>query len=109
MSKDAAERKRRSRAAARERGRERVETVLTSTELERLQWLCQMRGGVRGPYSVDEYLSLLIHRDYERLQAQLAALGTCAKCGHALPAGCEGVLKGDAGCWHTARYRELEL
>lgn len=106
------ERKRKSRAAARAAGITKVEVMLGSAEIERLQQLCEIRGGVRGPYTQDEFISLLIHRNWEQLQKQLAnlaSLGNCAHCGTQLPAGCDGLFKGDIRCWHTEYAKQLEL
>ncbi|OXS14910.1 hypothetical protein CGX12_11870 [Zobellella denitrificans] len=103
------ERKRKSRAAARAAGITKVEVMLGPAELERLQQLCEIRGGVRGPYTADEFISLLIHRSWQHLQGQLAELGACAHCNSALPQGCAGLLKGDSRCWHTEQAKQLEL
>lgn len=105
----AAERKRKSRAAAKAAGITRLEVLLGEAELQRLDELCRVRGGVRGPYSADEYISLLIHRDWQRLQQQLAELGHCAHCRDALPQGCNGLFKGDSRCWHTEQAKRLAL
>lgn len=105
----AAERKRKSRAAARAAGINKVEVMLGPAELERLQQLCEIRGGVRGPYTQDEFISLLIHRNWQQLQGQLAELGNCSHCKSPLPAGCDGLLKGDSRCWHTEKAKRLAL
>lgn len=103
------ERKQKSRAAAKAAGIVRVEVSLGINESNRLDELCKIRGGVRGPYSVDEYLTLLIHRDWQRLQQQLAELGTCSHCTDSLPEGCKGLFKGASSCWHTTEAKALEL
>lgn len=103
------ERKRKSRAAARAAGITKVEVMLGPAELERLQQLCEIRGGVRGPYTADEFISLLIDRNWQLLQKQLAKLGGCDYCGDYLPQGCDGLLKGDIRCWHTEKAKQLEL
>lgn len=105
----ATERKRKSRAAAKAAGITKVEVMLGSAEIERLQQLCEIRGGVRGPYTTDEFISLLIHRNWQHLQEQLNRLGNCAHCGTQLPTGCDGLLKGDRRCWHTEHAKQLEL
>ncbi|GHA05378.1 hypothetical protein [Oceanisphaera arctica] len=104
-----AERKQKSRAAAKAAGIVRVEVSLGINESNRLDELCKTRGGVRGPYSADEYLTLLIHRDWQKLQSQLAELGTCNHCGDPLPEGCKGLFKGAGTCWHTTEAKALEL
>ncbi|WP_346351026.1 hypothetical protein N2M06_13465 [Oceanimonas sp. AH20CE76] len=103
------DRKRKSRAAARAAGINKVEVMLGEKEQERLQQLCEIRGGVRGPYTQDEFISLLIHRNWQQLQKQLARLGRCDHCNSELPGGCDGLLKGDARCWHTEKAKKLEL
>jgi hypothetical protein len=82
---------------------------LSASERETLSRLCQVRGGVRGPYDANEFITLLIHRDAQRLDRQLAKLGQCEKCGSQLPGGCDGLFKGDSQCWHTKKARGLEL
>lgn len=105
----ATERKQKSRAAAKAAGISRVEVSLGKNEIKRLDELCKTRGGVRGPYSVDEYLTLLIHRDWEKLQRQLVELDKCSHCGDQLPEGCQGLFKGAVTCWHTFKAKELAL
>lgn len=103
------ERKQKSRAADKAAGISRVEVKLGGLEMERLEQLCEIRGGVRGPYTADEFISLLIHRNWQNLQEQLNRLGNCAHCGTQLPTGCDGLLKGDSRCWHTEKAKQLEL
>lgn len=103
------ERKKKSREAAKAAGVARIEISLGKNEVSRLDELCKTRGGVRGPYSTDEYLSLLIHRDWQKLQQQLAELGTCSHCNDPLPEGCNGLFKGTITCWHTFEAKELAL
>lgn len=105
----AAERKQKSREAAKAAGVSRIEVGLGKNEVSRLDELCKTRGGVRGPYSTDEYISLLIHRDWQKLQQQLAELDKCAHCGDQLPEGCQGLFKGAVTCWHTFKAKELAL
>lgn len=103
------ERKQKSRAAAKAAGISKVEVMLGKNEMERLEKLCNIRGGVRGPYSADEFISLLIHRNWQQLQNELAQLGGCHHCKSALPDGCNGLFKGDARCWHTEQAKKLGL
>ncbi|MCC3836261.1 hypothetical protein [Vibrio parahaemolyticus] len=77
----AAERKRKSREKLKQFDIKVVEVKLSATERTDLAELCKVRGGVRGEYTADEYVALLIRRDKERLNAQLAELGCCGKCG----------------------------
>lgn len=106
---DAKDRKQKERDRKAALGIKRIEVQLSEKERERLDELCRVRAGVGEPYTADEFISLLIHRNWERLQGQLAELGTCKKCGSALPEGCGGLFKGDAECWHTRDAKTLSL
>ena len=106
---DAKSRKQKERGRKSSLGIKRIEVQLSEKERERLDELCRVRAGVGEPYTVDEFISLLIHRNWEQLKQQLAELGTCKKCGSALPEGCGGLFKGDAGCWHTRGAKVLSL
>lgn len=102
-------RKQKSRSRKAALGIKRIEVQLSEKERERLGELCRVRAGVGEPYTADEFISLLIHRNWELLQKQLAELGTCKKCGSVLPEGCGGLFKGDAECWHTRDAKVLGL
>lgn len=102
-------RKQKSRSKKAALGIKRIEVQLSEKERERLGELCRVRAGIGEPYTADEFISLLIHRNWELLQQQLAELGTCKKCGSALPEGCSGLFKGDAECWHTKDVKVLSL
>lgn len=106
---DANTRKQKSRNAKKTLGIKRIEVQLSEKERERLDELCKVRAGVGEPYTADEFISLLIHRNWEQLQSQLAELGTCKKCGSSLPEGCEGLFKGESACWHTRNAKILHL
>lgn len=105
----ARERKRRQRERLQAFDIKIVEVKLSAKERDNLARNCQVRGGVRGPYDSDEYISTLIRRDTERLNRQLKKLGTCPKCKAQLPEGCGGLFKGDSACWQTADYKKLSL
>ena len=107
MDAKARKQKERDRKAA--LGIKRIEVQLSEKERERLDELCRVRAGVGDPYTADEFISLLIHRNWEQLQHQLSELGTCKKCGSALPEGCGGLFKGDTECWHTREAKVLSL
>lgn len=107
MEAKARKQKERNRKSA--LGIKRIEVQLSEKERERLGELCRVRAGVGEPYTADEFISLLIHRNWELLQQQLAELGTCKKCGSSLPEGCEGLFKGDSECWHTRDVNMLHL
>ncbi len=102
-------RKQKSRDAKKALGIKRIEVQLSEKERERLEELCRIRAGVGEPYTADEFISLLIHRSWESLQQTLAELGTCKKCGSALPEGCGGLFKGESACWHTRDAKVLGL
>lgn len=102
-------RKRASRARLKAQGMKKTEVTLSATDREKLQRLCEVRGGVRGPYEVDEFIATLIRRDHEILLKQLEALGQCQACKQALPAGCNGAFQGQSDCYHTLDYRQLYL
>ncbi|MCG7551606.1 hypothetical protein [Pseudoalteromonas sp. Of7M-16] len=103
------ERKRRQRDKEKRLGIKVVEVKLSQSERANLDELCVVRGGVRGPYSVDEFISTLIRNDHVLLQEQLKRLGQCASCKKSLPEGCNGVFKGQAECWHTRKHTVLML
>ncbi|MNG12476.1 hypothetical protein D3C84_960890 [compost metagenome] len=73
--------------------------------------LCHLRAGGSEPYSVDEYLSTLIRRDWENWQEQEAELAsqTCRHCNRPLPEGCRGAFDGEAVCWLSKGKWELAL
>ncbi|MEG0233775.1 MAG: hypothetical protein RR429_13180, partial [Hafnia sp.] len=90
MAKSATERKAAQRARLSSTGGIRHELVLTQQEAEMLESNLQRRNPGHMPYSRNEYISLLIICDSERLARQEAALGTCQRCGNQLPVGCQG-------------------
>lgn len=106
---DVNKRKRKERDKKAALGIKRIEVQLSEREREHLGELCRIRAGVGEPYTADEFISLLIHRNWELLQQQLAELGTCKKCGSALPEGCGGLFKGDSECWHSKDAKTLSL
>lgn len=106
---DAKARKQKERGRKAALGIKRIEVQLSEKERERLGELCRVRAGIGEPYTADEFISLLVHRNWELLQQQLAELGTCKKCGSVLPEGCGGLFKGDAECWHTRDAKVISL
>ncbi len=106
---DVNKRKRKERDKKAALGIKRIEVQLSEKERERLGELCRVRAGIGEPYTADEFISLLIHRNWELLQQQLTELGTCKKCGSALPEGCGGLFKGDSECWHSNDAKVLKL
>ena len=108
-AKSAAERKRRQRERMAKFDIKPVEVKLAKSEREILERNCKLRGGVRGAYEMDEYISTLIRNDEKLLEKQLAELGSCKKCGNPLPGGCEGLFKGESDCWHFEDAKCLDL
>jgi len=102
-------RKKKERDKKKAMGVKKVEVTLSQSDRDKLTELCQVRGGVRGPYDADEFIATLIRRNHENLQAQLKALGKCPSCKLELPGGCNGSFKGQSDCWHTLEYRQLYL
>ncbi|MFC5705428.1 hypothetical protein [Aeromonas eucrenophila] len=111
LAKDARAHKEAQRKRQAALGIKRVEVTLSIREREQLETLRRARAGSGEPDTVDEYISTLLRRDWERWQQQQAALAmqTCPNCDYALPEGCGGTCKGEATCWHTAGGRILAL
>lgn len=108
----AAERKRNQRDREKKLSKQQIFVTLQPVEIERADELCRVRALRGDPYSLDEYLSTLIARDWDRWQVEKKALaekGPCPKCGSDLPAGCDDLFKGDARCWRTFDLMELKL
>jgi len=103
------EKKAAQRARQKAMGMAKVEVVLSIKDREQLARNCEVRGGVRGKYSADEYLATLLRNDTKRLDEQLLNIGSCEGCTLELPEGCQGVCKGQNDCWHTHKARELML
>lgn len=106
-----AERKARQRERHAGLGIQRVEVKLSARERDQLTQLCRLRAGGGESYSIDEYLSTLIRRDWERWQKQEAELAnqTCQHCERLLPEGCGSAFDGEAACWMTHGKRALAL
>ena len=85
-----------------------VEVKLSSSERAMLDQGCASRGGARGAYDRDEYISTLIRNDNKKLNVQLSRLKPCGKCGQLSP-GCGGLFKGDADCYHSHNAKKLML
>lgn len=111
MKKDktAAARKQRQRQKEKALGLKLVSVKLSQKELAQLEDGCRIRGGVSGPYDVDEYLATLIRLDHEKLLRDVSRLDKCTHCGLDLPGGCGGDFDGMSECWHTSKARALRL
>lgn len=109
MAKSATDRKAQQRAKLAANGGQRYELVLTQQETQMLERNRQRRNPDRAPYSRNEYISLLILCDDQRLERQEAALGSCQRCGKTLPYGCNGDYRGEAACWFTRDCLSMNL
>ena len=109
MAMSASERKQKQREKLKALDIGVVEVKLSANERTLLDEGCLIRGGVRGEYSRDEYIATLIRNDNENLKRDLSLLGVCDKCADALPVGCNGLFKGDAGCFHSVKAKKLML
>lgn len=110
MAKSPAERKALQRRRQKELGVTKIELLVDNQELEMLQRNCVLRMPGREPYDVVEYLQMLIRKDdaeYKR-QAEEVSKRKCGRCGEQLPVQ-QCCLSGDAKCWVTYGYRELQL
>jgi hypothetical protein len=108
MALSDAAKKQAQRKREKELGVVNVNIKLSAKDNEQLSELCNVRGGVRGPYDKDEYIATLIRRDAEKLENDLFEL-KCDGCTLKLPDGCGGVCKGQSDCYHTLSYRKLML
>lgn len=70
-----------------------------------------IRGGIEGPYDVEEYIAALVREDAARLKGQIADAQRypCNQCGKTLPAGCGGAFKGELACLHTPAAWRLRI
>ncbi len=62
---DVNKRKQKERARKEALGIRRIEVQLSEKEREHLDELCRVRAGIGEPYTTDEFISLLIHRNWE--------------------------------------------
>jgi hypothetical protein len=70
-----------------------------------------IRGGLDGPYDVEEYICTLVREDSARLKGQIADAQRypCKQCGKTLPAGCGGAFKGELACLLTPTAWKLKI
>lgn len=70
-----------------------------------------IRGGIDGPYDVEEYIAALVREDAARLKGQIADAQRypCKQCGKTLPVGCGGAFKGELPCLHTPTAWKLQI
>lgn len=96
-------RQRKSRAKQKAANIHKITVNISENEMKRLDIMRVERAGIGEPYDINEYVQLLIARDWERFQKDKNELSTkaCAKCRDPLPGGCGGLFKGDTACFHT--------
>lgn len=106
-----AQRKREQRARDEAAGIVEIDIRLGPVELAMLREGQEVRGGLSGPYSRNEYIATLIRRDNELLQQQRKALEgrVCENCRKPLPRGCGGVWGRELACAVSQAGRALEL
>lgn len=109
VAKSVKERKQKQRAKLKALDISVVEVKLSANERILLDEGCELRGGISGAYSRDEYIATLIRNDNEKFKRDLSQLMPCGKCSADLPSGCDGLFKGDAQCFHTVNARNLML
>lgn len=106
-----ARRKREQRERDEANGFEEIPIRLGPVELVMLREGQEVRGGLSGRYSRNEYIATLIRRDNELLQQQRQALEgrICENCLKPLPRGCGGVWGRELACAVSQAGRALEL
>lgn len=62
-------------------------------------------------YTLQEYVTLLLLHDADRLNRELIKLGAtpCRQCGKTPPEHCDGLFKGQGDCWLTRGALELKV
>lgn len=110
MAKSPAERKADQRARqVNSTGLHRIEIQLSEREYQMALQGCSRRNPGRNPYSIKEYVELLLFCDSKRLERQEASLGMCKHCGEQLPKGCNAAFIGEGRCWFTRDAKSLNL
>lgn len=97
------QRQQKRRARLKEQDIKEITTKLGPAERAMLDESRTVRGGLDGPYEVEEYIAALVREDAARLKGQIAEAQRypCKQCGKTLPAGCGGAFKGELACLHT--------
>lgn len=113
MAKSGTDRKKAQRERDAASGHKRIEIRLPPEVATGLEEACRIRGGIgKEPYSMAEYVELLILQDRERLDLLLTQMADvpCQKCGKTIPeGGCGGVHRWERDCLHTLDERALLL
>ena len=104
-------RQQRRRERLREQDIKEVTAKLGPVERAMLDESRIIRGGIDGPYDVEEYIAALVREDAARLKGQIADSQRypCNQCGKTLPAGCGGAFKGELACLHTPAAWRLRI
>lgn len=111
VKKAGTKRQQRRRERLKEQGIKEVTAKLGPGLLALLDESRAIRGGVDGPYDVEEYIAALVREDAARLKGQIADAQRypCGQCGKTLPAGCGGAFKGELACLHTPAAWKLRI
>ncbi|NNB08748.1 hypothetical protein HBN83_22885 [Pseudomonas fragi] len=104
-------RQQRRRERLKEQDIKEVTAKLGPVERAMLDESRAIRGGVDGPYEVEEYIAALVREDAARLKGQIAEAQRypCKQCGKTLPVGCGGAFKGELACLHTPTAWKLQI
>ena len=104
-------RQQRRREKLKEQDIKEVTAKLGPVERAMLDESRTIRGGIEGPYDVEEYIAALVREDAARLKGQIADSQRypCNQCGKTLPAGCGGTFKGELACLHTPAAWRLRI
>lgn len=96
-------RKQRQRQREQAEGLAVISFKVTQDHKKRIEATACARG-----YDVNEYISLLTHRDSQAVDGLISDLGSCDFCGNELPGGCvDDMHKGHGECWKTSKRREV--
>ena len=109
-AKTAAQRKRDERERLRTQGITVLSFKVSSAQKDKLTRLCNetVRPG-DDPFTFDELLTRIIEKEYKLFENKLAELSKykCSKCQDPLPANCNKLFYGDAGCYLTRKCKIL--
>lgn len=100
----------RRRAKIKENGKS-VTVTLTTEEAKQLKELCAARRMGRTPYTENEFIQLLILRNWQAWQAEKQQLGICENCNlEKEKGGCGGKYKDETyKCWLALEANKLNL
>lgn len=110
MPKSPAERKAAQRARQSTSGTKSLVLQLNQQEIDILAHNCAARRPGRYPYSLAEYITLLILQDDARVKNRFRVIrkNRCTRCGDQLPVH-RCPLQGEAACWATSGRQTLKL